>query len=76
MRVAELLSTVIAVTGNPSSDEIADLIKREEVASLANERLAKGEISFQDYLDCLEVAEINIDQFLLTADSNCQEAGF
>ena len=76
MILAELVRCEILLVGNLSSDEISDLIKREEITSLANSRFASGEISFQDYLDCLEVAQVDIDDFLITANDNSQLLGF
>jgi hypothetical protein len=57
-------------------DEIRNLIKREEIASLARQRFLSGQISFQDFLDCLEIAQMDIDNFLQTNDENAQMMGF
>ena len=74
--INDLIKCEILITPQISDEEISDLIKREEITYLANLRLANGEISFQDYLDCIEVAGVNIDEYLPIVNTNCQIAGF
>lgn len=74
--IAELIKCEILVVPQTSPEEISDLIKREEITYLANIRFAQGEISFQDYLDCLEVAGVCIDEFLPVINTNCRLVGF
>ncbi|HYX18774.1 MAG TPA: hypothetical protein VE944_31280 [Nostoc sp.] len=74
--ILDLIKCEIFLTPQVSQEEISNLIKREEITSLANTRFAKGEISFQDYLDCLEVAGVCIDEYLPIVNANCQLAGF
>jgi hypothetical protein len=74
--ISDLIKCEIIIASQISDEEISDLIKREEITSLANSRFASGEISFQDYLDCLEVAGVNIDEYLPIVNANCQLAGF
>ncbi len=74
--IAQLIKCEIVLVSQTSPEEISDLIKREEITSLANMRFAKGEISFQDYLDCLEVAGVCIDEYLPLIDTSCKLAGF
>jgi hypothetical protein len=74
--IADLIKCEILLVPNTSQEEINDLIKREEITYLANTRLANGEISFQDYLDCLEVAGVNIDEYLPVINTSFQIAGF
>ena len=76
MNIDDVIGVHIITVPNMSDDEINDLIKREEVVSLAKEKFTKGEITFQDFLDCLEVAEVNIDEFLGIANSNAHAMGF
>lgn len=73
--LADLIKCEIVLVPQVSQEEISDLIKREEITYLANARFAKGEISFQDYIDCLEVAEVCIDDYLLTVENNLTIAG-
>jgi hypothetical protein len=72
----ELIKCEILLVPQASSEEISDLIKREEITYLANLRFTNGEISFQDYLDCLEVAGVCIDEYLPVINTNCRLAGF
>ncbi|NET72922.1 MAG: hypothetical protein F6K62_18915 [Sphaerospermopsis sp. SIO1G2] len=46
---------------NSCPEEIENLIEREEVASLARRRFLEGLISFDDFMDCLKLAGMNID---------------
>lgn len=55
-----------------SMDEINYLIKREEVASLALQRLLALEISWSDYLDLLEACNVDVDEYLDDIEHNCQ----
>ncbi|MDZ7953331.1 hypothetical protein [Nostoc sp. DedQUE09] len=73
--LADLTKCEIILVPQVSQEEISDLIKREEITSLANSRFAKGEISFQDYIDCLEVVGVCIDDYLLTVENNLTIAG-
>ncbi len=74
--IAELIKCEILIVSQTSDEEISDLIKREEITSLASMRLANGEISFQDYLDFLEVAGVCVDEYLPIVNTNCILAGF
>ncbi|YAF95174.1 MAG: hypothetical protein AB3A66_21760 [Nodularia sp. CChRGM 3473] len=74
--IADLIKCEIILVPQASTEEIDTLIKREEITYLANLRLANGEISFQDYLDCLEIAAVDIDEYLQISDINCRLAGF
>lgn len=58
---------------NLSLSEINDLVKREQVASLALARLLDGSITWQDYLELLETCKVDIDEYLSDADQNCQK---
>ncbi len=74
--ITDLIKCEILIVPHTSDEEISNLIKREEITYLANQKFAIGEISFQDYLDCLEVAGVNIDEYLPIVNTNCQLAGF
>ncbi len=73
--IFDLIKCEIFLVPKVSQEEISDLIKREEITELANTRFAKGEISFQDYIDCLEAAAVDIDDFLLTVENNLSRVG-
>ena len=73
--ISDLIKCEIVLVPHVSQEEISNLIKREEITNLANTRFAKGEISFQDYIDCLEVAGVCIDDYLLTIENNLTTAG-
>lgn len=73
--LSQITGTEILLSENLTPEETAHLIDRLEVTRLANEKFCKGEISFADYLDCLEVAEVDIDDYLIGVEENLQEAG-
>jgi hypothetical protein len=74
--LSDLIKCEILLVPQASPEEISDLIKREEITYLANLKFTKGEISFQDYLDCLEIAGVCIDEYLPVVNTNCMLAGF
>jgi hypothetical protein len=51
------------------------LCKQLEVAQLATDRFVVGEISYSDFLECLELAEVDIDSYLLIVSRNLIELG-
>jgi hypothetical protein len=60
----------------PLSLQEADyLCKKLEVAQIATDKFVAGEISFKDFLECLELAEMDIDDYLFTVEENLLEAG-
>jgi hypothetical protein len=72
-----MLSLVLVKGTNPLTDEeIEHLVKCEELAYLANQRLLQGVLSWSDYLECLEIANVNIDDYLVICDDNAKELGF
>lgn len=73
--LSQITSLEILVTEDLTPQEIDHLIDQLEVTRLANEKFCKGEISFADYLDCLEVAEVDIDDYLIGVEENLHEAG-
>ena len=65
-----ILRPCIIVLPGTCPEELSDLCKREEIAYLALQQFLSLEISWNDYLDCLEIAGANIDEFLVIADTN------
>ena len=70
------LTPEIIIVKGTCQEEIQDLVFREEIAALALKRFLSEEISWQDYLDCLEVAGMNVDQYLGNVDQVFGELGF
>ncbi|MEH2244596.1 hypothetical protein [Nostoc sp.] len=50
--------------------ESLKLIEQLECAELAQQRFIEGVISFEDYLDILELCEVDIDDYLITVEDN------
>ncbi|HYW21552.1 MAG TPA: hypothetical protein VE956_20065 [Nodularia sp. (in: cyanobacteria)] len=74
--IENFVSPAIILCPSASPEEIEEFVKREEIGHLAMSRFIVGEISFSDYLDCLEVIGTNIDDFLIISNNNCQGVGF
>lgn len=65
-----LLVGILIPTRSISQEEINYLLLQEEVSSLALKRFLSAEISFTDYLDILELCNLDIDDYLQTIDDN------
>lgn len=72
----QFLDFEISIVGKISDQEIQDLINRHEICSLAKEKLVKGQILWEEYLDLIETAGIDIDQFLNEANDDAILMGF
>lgn len=57
-------------TRKMTQEEINYLVKQQEVSSLALDRFLGGQISWNDYLDVLEVCNVDVDDYLQTMDDN------
>ncbi len=55
--------------------EANHLCKQLELAQLATDKFVGCEISFSDFLELMELAEVNIDDYLLTIENNLLEVG-
>jgi hypothetical protein len=72
----KIIGTEIVVAHRLTKDEADDLVAKEEVASLATKQFIAGEISLSDFLECMELAGVEVDNFLVVADQNAQVLGF
>lgn len=66
---------IIPITGI-SPEEINDLIKRHDICMEAKNQFLAQKISWQDYLDLIECAGVNMQEYLSTADDNALTLGF
>ncbi|MFN6485439.1 MULTISPECIES: hypothetical protein [unclassified Nostoc] len=73
--IQQFLETQIVTTEGMSHDQALHLIKQMECADLALARFLKGEISFSDYCDILELCEVNIDSYLINVEENLATVG-
>lgn len=71
----EDLLTVEIYLGTPTQDEIEYLVKAEEACRLALDKFLAQQISLQDYFDILQLAGVNIDDYLLTLENNLIAVG-
>jgi hypothetical protein len=46
-----------------------------EVAELATDKFIKGEINFDDFLELMELAGVDIDEYLIVVEANLLEVG-
>ncbi|MBO1055959.1 MAG: hypothetical protein HEQ27_05285 [Dolichospermum sp. JUN01] len=72
----QCIDTHIITVDNLSSDECEDLIKRLDICQEAKRQFMSLQISWQDYLDLIECAGVDISQFLHNADNNALIMGF
>jgi hypothetical protein len=70
------IDTKILVTTDLSPEECDDLINRLDICQEAKKLLMSLEISWEDYLDLIESAGVNMSDFLQTADDNAFAMGF
>jgi len=72
----EVMGIEIIPVSNISPDEINDLIKRHDICMEAKRQLLSLQISWQDYLDLIECAGVNIQEYLNISDNNALILGF
>jgi hypothetical protein len=69
----QILELEIQIASPMETEESQYLIKQLETAELAKDKFLKNQISFQDYIDILEVCNIDIDDYLITLEDNLKE---
>lgn len=76
MKCSEILDTVtnigISSDGIPDHNhsDIAGLVELYDLANQARNAFLSGQISFDDYIMLLEIADIEIDDYLQTVEQN------
>lgn len=70
-----LLTIEIYLPHQITEDEASYLIKQAECTELALSKFVAGDISFQDYIDILELCDVNIDDYLLIVEDNLEVVG-
>ncbi|MEH1895627.1 MAG: hypothetical protein V7K94_10075 [Nostoc sp.] len=70
-----ILGLSIVTTERMSEIESSKLIEQLECAELAKQHFIEGAISFEDYLDILNLCEVDIDNYLITVEDNLAVAG-
>ncbi|MEH2381141.1 MAG: hypothetical protein V7K27_20015 [Nostoc sp.] len=68
-----ILGLTILATEKLSQNESSKLIEQLECADLGKKHFIDGSISFEDFLDILELCEVNIDDYLITVEKNLAE---
>jgi hypothetical protein len=71
--ISQILELEIQIASPMKSEESQYLIKQLETAELAKDKFLKNQISFQDYIDILEVCNIDIDDYLINLEDNLEE---
>lgn len=70
-------ATLLAVPGQKGSDldsrDRASLLKSYRIAEESRSAFLNGAISFPEYLELLELHQINIDQYLETIEFNLEQ---
>ncbi len=68
--LGEIIGIEIPLFPQITDEEIKLRIEQEEAAYLGKIAFIKGKISLEEYLDILEMCEVDIDDFLLTLENN------
>ncbi|MTJ11846.1 hypothetical protein FJR11_04390 [Anabaena sp. UHCC 0187] len=71
-----ILDTEIIVSSHLDAIECDDLVKRLDICQEAKSQLLALKISWQDYLDLIEVAGVDIQDYLNITDENALVLGF
>lgn len=71
----ENLLSVEIITHKPSQAEIDYLIAQEEAARLGLDAFLAQKITFEEYLEVLELAGLDMDEYLLNIENNLNEVG-
>jgi hypothetical protein len=69
----QILELEIKIASPMDTSQCQYLIKQLETAELAKDKFLKNQISFQDYIDILEVCNIDIDDYLINLEDNLEE---
>jgi hypothetical protein len=72
----KIIASEIIIVEKLGKEEADDLVAKKEVADLATSRFISGQLSFSDFLECMEIAGVNIDEYLICANSNAKIIGF
>lgn len=73
--IETILQPEIILMRSICNQEATHLIKQMEVAQTATDKFIKGEISFSDFLELMELAEVDIDEYLGIVEANLLEVG-
>lgn len=73
--INEILNLQVITAPGTTIQESKHLIKQLECAELAKTAFIRGELSFQDYCDILQLCGVNVDEYLLQIEANLNLAG-
>lgn len=73
--IRNLLSTEILIVEKISNEEARQLEKKLELSELALQKFLSSQINLSDYLETLEMCQIDIDDYLLTVENNLSLVG-
>lgn len=69
---ADLIGVEIQLHPYMSSDEIQLRIEQEEAAYLGKIAFINGRITIDEYIDILEMCEVDIDDFFIAVEQNIE----
>ena len=64
----------LQAVGKCSEAEMMNVIKSHELISQARDDFLSGELTIDEYLDLVEMHEVNMDSYLSTVEENLQAA--
>ncbi|HLO88876.1 MAG TPA: hypothetical protein VK203_28265 [Nostocaceae cyanobacterium] len=75
MIITDILGVEIPLHPEMCQDEINTRIEQEEAAYLGKIAFLKGKITLEEYLDILEMCEVDMDDYLLNLEGNLKTVG-
>lgn len=73
--LTEIIGVEIPLFPQMTEDEIQLRLEQEEAAYLGKIAYLTGQITLEEYLDILEMCEVNMDGYLLNLEENLSEVG-
>ena len=74
--IQNLLSTEIVIVEKISDKEARQLEKQLQLSELALKRFLSADITFSEYLEIMEMCEVDIDDYLVTVENNLSAIGY
>lgn len=73
--IKNLLSTQIVIVEKISDRDARQLEKQLQLSELALQKFLSSEINFSDYLEMMEMCQIDVDEYLLIVQDNLSAIG-
>lgn len=74
--IEKLLSTEIVIVQKISNEKARQLEKQLQLSELALKKFLSADITFSEFLEIMEMCEIDIDDYLNTIENNLSAIGY